>query len=355
MHAAEGRRGPPRARGIVFALVIAVLAMAWLTAVAWLRQPRAGPLLYTVSMDEYRFTPSALTWRAGDTVTLTVVNDSGATPGKPHEIMFGTGPYVEQGPFGPQQGDGFVHDFLAGSLQVDAAQGVSMLMLRGLDLTGDASTLLVPAMGGMPGMGSAGSGGAGGGMGGMDGMAGGGGGSEGAGTAPAETSRMDMTSQAADGEQRSAAASGAMAMADAPSASGPGNEGVGVMEMDGARNPGTTGGESAAAGTADAMSMDAGAGASAGMGNAGADGKSGMGAMDMYISKDLEGQVEPEMEEMSGNFMLVLEPGGSFTMTFTVPDEPGTWTYGCFQQTGEHFLNGMRGTITVLPASGGSS
>lgn len=55
-----------------------------------------------------------------------------------------------------------------------------------------------------------------------------------------------------------------------------------------------------------------------------------------------------EMEEMTG-FMPVVGPQGRLTFSFVVPDKPGEWTYGCFQQDGQHFLNGMRGVITILP------
>lgn len=54
------------------------------------------------------------------------------------------------------------------------------------------------------------------------------------------------------------------------------------------------------------------------------------------------------MEEMHG-FMPVFGSGARLTFSFVVPDRPGKWTYGCFQQSGQHFLNGMKGTVTILP------
>ncbi|KUO95363.1 hypothetical protein [Ferroacidibacillus organovorans] len=50
-----------------------------------------------------------------------------------------------------------------------------------------------------------------------------------------------------------------------------------------------------------------------------------------------------------GNFSPTLQPGGSLNMTFTVPNKPGTWYYGCFVQQYMHYIAGMRGTITILP------
>lgn len=57
------------------------------------------------------------------------------------------------------------------------------------------------------------------------------------------------------------------------------------------------------------------------------------------------------MEAMSA-FMPVLGKASRLTFSFTVPDKPGTWSYGCFQQTGQHFTNGMNGMITILPKAG---
>jgi len=64
----------------------------------------------------------------------------------------------------------------------------------------------------------------------------------------------------------------------------------------------------------------------------------------------------PDMD-MSGmemrpgmDFMAVVEAGGSLTFRFQVPDRPGEWEFGCFAQDGQHYLNGMKGTLTVLPA-----
>jgi plastocyanin len=54
------------------------------------------------------------------------------------------------------------------------------------------------------------------------------------------------------------------------------------------------------------------------------------------------------MDEMTG-FMPVVGPKGTLTFSFVVPDKPGEWTYGCFQQDGQHFRNGMKGTITIVP------
>lgn len=51
--------------------------------------------------------------------------------------------------------------------------------------------------------------------------------------------------------------------------------------------------------------------------------------------------------------MLELQPGGSVTFSFVVPDRPGRWELACFRQNGEHYTNGMKGVVTVDPMTTG--
>lgn len=51
-----------------------------------------------------------------------------------------------------------------------------------------------------------------------------------------------------------------------------------------------------------------------------------------------------------GDFSPTLQPGGSLHMSFTVPNKPGIWHFGCFVQEYIHYRTGMRGTINILPA-----
>lgn len=193
-------------RGLLVAALVAsvtlVLSVVWVAAPA---PAAAGEV--TIVMDEYSFAPSELTWRAGQTVTVTIVNRSSSRPGVPHEIMFGRTPLQEEGPFGPLPGDGFESQFLDGaSIELVRGQGVRMIMADTARLTGVDPMSLMP-----PG--------------------------------------MDMSGQ--------------------------------PMRM----------------------GMD---------------------------------------------FMAVLEPGGSLTFRFQVPQLPGRWEFGCFQQDGQHYRNGMRGIVTVV-------
>lgn len=51
-----------------------------------------------------------------------------------------------------------------------------------------------------------------------------------------------------------------------------------------------------------------------------------------------------------GDFSPTLQPGGSINLSFTVPNKPGEWKYGCFVQQYMHYMAGMEGSITILPA-----
>lgn len=215
-------------RQLLLSLAVAVLVI--IAVIVWnvVRQPPEGPTTYMISMTDYQFSPSEMTWRVGEKVTITLINQSQSKPGKPHEFMVGRDPNVTSTVFGPQQGDGFATSPFTG-VTVDLMSGQSLTQLDqgSSKFVGvDPMKLLLPGaagMQGMPGMGGTG------GMGGMGGMG-----------------------------------------------------GTGGMQMAG--------------------------------------------------------------------FMPVLAEGGQLTFSFTVPDKPGQWTYGCFQQSGQHFLNGMQGTVTILPA-----
>ena len=157
-------------------------------------------------MDDYWFSPERLVWRAGETITITILNRSSSQPGAAHEIMFGRRPLREDGILGPVQGDGFEEQLLDGvTIELLAGDGVTMIMAEEARLAGVDPMSLMP-----PG--------------------------------------MDMGAQA----------------------------------------------------------------------------------------------MRPGMD-----FMAVVSPRGSLTFRFQVPDRPGEWEFGCFAQDGQHYLNGMRGVVTV--------
>jgi uncharacterized cupredoxin-like copper-binding protein len=47
-------------------------------------------------------------------------------------------------------------------------------------------------------------------------------------------------------------------------------------------------------------------------------------------------------------FMIELQPGGTATLTFTVPaNRVGEWEIGCFSEAGQHYTDGMKGKLIV--------
>lgn len=190
------------------AVVLAVLAAAAAVWIAGRPSVAYAPDGVAVSGFDYGFSPERMTWRVGERVTLTFVNDTSGIPGKRHELMLGRGPVAEDTVFGPHVVGGFESDFFEGvEVRLLEAKGVSMLM------PGDALV-----------------------------------------------SGLDL---------------------------------IDMSEMD-------------------------------------------MGEMGVHGG--------------ASQFMLLLDPGGRATIEFVVPDKPGRWEFGCFQQSGQHYTNGMRGVVTVAQA-----
>ncbi len=258
---------------LVVAAALVVLAQVWTVARLPDHRPlQAGPQEgrhYTILMKDYEFIPEQLVLRAGERVTLTLVNLSQARPGKAHEFMAGRKPVKIDTVFGARQGDGFEDPFFRdATIRLVSGRNLTMLMPGPAKLTGLEPQELVVMPRGMKGMQGMG-------MGGHE-----------------EGER--------EGEQ-------GMAMEMKPPA--------GHAEEEGGHA------EQEAAGHEEGGGMQMG----------------GMGGMEMG-----HGHAGAE------GFMPVFAPGGELTITFTVPDKPGEWTMGCFQESGQHFLNGMKGTIKVV-------
>lgn len=80
-------------------------------------------------------------------------------------------------------------------------------------------------------------------------------------------------------------------------------------------------------------------------------------AKGVWTSNDGEAKVSGEMKaEMGGmamgghgGFMVELKAGGTATLTFSVPaDRVGEWEIGCFSESGDHYLKGMKGKFVVV-------
>lgn len=75
-------------------------------------------------------------------------------------------------------------------------------------------------------------------------------------------------------------------------------------------------------------------------------------SIEKHKQTDGQGEDEEESEEEEGGHENVFElpPGGSGSMTFTLPaSKAGTYTIACFETTGgeKHYQMGMEGTLTV--------
>lgn len=305
--------------GLVAALVLCAAlgigAYAWSTTRA---SATALPGHYTIEMTDYRFSPSHMTWHVGERVTLTLVNRSEGHPGKPHEFMMGREPAQERTVFGPEQADGYRVPFFQGvDIQVEGGHGLSMLMPGGARLSGATEGIMVMPEG--TGMAH-----------GMEGM-------NQPMQAPAAGDSRDMQQM---GEHAQAPVGGDMHET-------PGMEGHAQAPESGDAHRMEEMGEHAKAPAAgDMPGME---------GHADAPGGGDAHDMPMPGAGEMRGtpamQGMEDMEHMHGGhegFMPVLEPVGWLGISFTVPDKPGTWSYGCFQQSGQHFANGMQGTVTIL-------
>jgi hypothetical protein len=58
----------------------------------------------------------------------------------------------------------------------------------------------------------------------------------------------------------------------------------------------------------------------------------------------------PYQIQLGGDFSPTIQPNGSINMSFTVPNKPGIWYFGCFVQEFIHYRDGMQGIINILPA-----
>lgn len=70
-----------------------------------------------------------------------------------------------------------------------------------------------------------------------------------------------------------------------------------------------------------------------------------MGDGDMSEDGDMGDMGDEHAEH---GFMVMRSPGQEATITITIPeDATGEWQFGCFEEDGAHWDDGMRGTLTV--------
>lgn len=293
---------PPARHGVSRASLLASLALVVVLGAGSLALDRSRaassttPGEYRIVMSDYRFSPDRLTLRPGERVTLIIVNESQSVPGVDHEFMLGRVPVTEETVFGPAPGDGFEQPLLTGGieLQVLQASKVSMLMTGGVRLAGpNLDQLLAPVSGAMPG---------------MPGM-------------PAATPEATPTP--------------GMPMGGTPTPTMPGMGGMPTATPEATPMPTMPGMPGMPAATPTATPMPGGGAAQPGM-------------PEMFRSRDLPDQPVAMPTMQVSQLMAVLNSQGVLTISFVVPDLPGVWEYGCFAQNGQHYLNGMRGTIEIV-------
>ena len=76
-------------------------------------------------------------------------------------------------------------------------------------------------------------------------------------------------------------------------------------------------------------------------------------SMDESMSDTTMGDMEDEEEHMEEDMdvMVVREPAQTATITFTVTEDSiGEWEFGCFEEDGAHWDDGMKGTLIVEEA-----
>ena len=66
--------------------------------------------------------------------------------------------------------------------------------------------------------------------------------------------------------------------------------------------------------------------------------------------EDVDMDMDMDMEEVEHHgFMIVQEPSSEATIIeFIVPDKVGEWEFGCFQDDGADYDEGMRGKLVVV-------
>ncbi|MDP4154269.1 MAG: hypothetical protein Q8929_01415 [Bacillota bacterium] len=120
--------GSVSTKGIVVSVILAILL--FVGSVYGIGSDDAGQkdsTHFVIDMTDYGFTPSAMTWHVGDTVTLTVRNTS--EQGVMHEFMVGRDPNEEDVGFGKTITDGFETDFFK-NMNVKLISGNRILMVQ---------------------------------------------------------------------------------------------------------------------------------------------------------------------------------------------------------------------------------
>ena len=111
-------------RGLV-AGIAALLVMAFLVPAAFAQGGKVEK--YTIVMKNYSYTPNKMTWHVGDTVQITLKNES---TDKDHELLFGKDVNYSTDSFGKKYPDGWKTPLFTDISQVQFGQGDGIAELR---------------------------------------------------------------------------------------------------------------------------------------------------------------------------------------------------------------------------------
>jgi plastocyanin len=289
---------------VLTSLLLAAFVLSGCASVAAARPDNSGTI--TITLQDYDIDPDVVRVKAGQTVRMVIYNEGNHL----HEMMIGRNVRIENG-----LTEGFEEDFFAGIEDIQV-EGPGMIMgLPGMEMDMGGMDMTKQGEGGMD-MTKQGEGG-------MD-------------MTKEPEGGMDMTKEPEGGMDMTKEPEGGMDMTKEPE---------GGMDMTKEPAAGHTEGEQ----------------------------KTDMGGMDM-AKEGAGGHTEGEAghaQEAAGHFgaisratmgehhaglMVMIDPlkipkDQATVLTFTVPaDKVGRWEFGCFQEQGQHYDDGMRAILIVDPS-----
>ena len=105
--------------------VAALLMMAFLLPAAFAQGGKVEK--YTIVMKDYSYTPNKMTWHVGDTVQITLKNES---TDKAHELLMGKDVNYSTDSFGKKYADGWKTPLFTDASQIQFLQGDGIAELR---------------------------------------------------------------------------------------------------------------------------------------------------------------------------------------------------------------------------------
>jgi len=105
--------------------ITALLVMAFLVPAAFAQSGKVEK--YSIVMKDYSYTPNKMTWHVGDTVQITLKNES---TDKAHELLMGKDVNYSTDSFGKKYPDGWKTPLFTDASQVTFGEGTGIAELR---------------------------------------------------------------------------------------------------------------------------------------------------------------------------------------------------------------------------------